>query len=209
MLPDIAPVLAPLGDAAMLPGPHQATVDLLAQGSTWALLGLFFLSATLEDVGIAIGAGIAVHGAFPWWAVFAVVCCGVFFGDAVTYTAGRLAHRWPWLQRQGGHPRAQWVLQLLRNKPVQALIIGRVVIGLRTPVYALAGFAGVPARTFFSLDALSVVIFVAVAASFGVVVGHPLARATGLPPGVATSAALMAVVVLWMSIHALVGRLRR
>ncbi|MBX3653004.1 MAG: VTT domain-containing protein [Ramlibacter sp.] len=181
--------------AAMLMswGELMQTLDALLLGDSpaWVLcLALALTTLLLEDVAIAAGVALAVKGALSWELSFVAVAGGIAAGDAGLYALGLGARRVPWLHRRyiaRPHRRSQWVQRQLRDSLPTAVLLARVIPGLRLLTYTACGFVRVPLAPFCAWVVVAVALWTAGLYWFSARVGHLLAEAWGLPPGVAVA----------------------
>ncbi|MGE3348482.1 MAG: DedA family protein [Ramlibacter sp.] len=164
---------------------------LLGDSPAWALcLALALTTLLLEDVAIAAGVALAVKGALSWELSFAAVAGGIAVGDAGLYALGLGARRVPWLHRRyiaQRHRRSEWVQHQLREGLPTAVLLARVIPGLRLLTYTACGFVRVPLAPFCFWVALAVALWTAGLYWFSAHVGHLLAAAWGVPLGLAVA----------------------
>lgn len=137
--------------AALQPGVARWQIVLLLAAST----------LLLEDVAIAAGAALAAYGSITWGAAFVAVASGIALGDLALYALGRAAGDVPWLYRRYIAGRAPVLRGQMESRLWRAVLLARVVPGLRLVTYTVCGFARVGLRRF------SVAVLVAVAAWTG------------------------------------------
>jgi membrane protein DedA with SNARE-associated domain len=128
----------------------------------WQILLLLAASTLLlEDLAIAAGAALAAVGSISWEAAFIAVAGGIALGDLGLYALGRAAGKVPWLYRRYIAGRAPELRGRLESRLWQAVLLARVVPGLRLVTYTVCGFARV------GLTKFSAAVLVAVAAWTG------------------------------------------
>lgn len=147
----------------------------------WGLFGLCATAGILNPVPedlVLVWAGIQVEqGALALAPALGVTIAGVYVRDLVVFLLGRLvgewllAHRWT-LRLLGAH-RVARAIRLVENHGTAAVVIGRGLVGMRTPVFLAAGAAGVGFRRFAVLDGLGVLITVPLVIGVGWAVGSP------------------------------------
>ena len=111
-----------------------------------------------EDFPLLYAGMRIADGSWGWWATITVALVGVAVRDALAWTLGRAVGDML-LRREGfrrwlggrGIDRAQ---RLISRHGASAVLLGRFMIGFRTPVFAVAGAMGVPLRAFATWDAL-------------------------------------------------------
>jgi membrane protein DedA with SNARE-associated domain len=120
--------------------------------SPWLLcLGLAVLTFALEDAAILAGVGVAHRGLLPLETAIAAVAMGIILGDLLLYAAGLAARRSAWVEARLGGPRMRTAGARLSRNLVAAVLIARVVPGLRTVTYAAAGLFQANFRLFAGL----------------------------------------------------------
>lgn len=154
----------------------------------------------LEDLAIAAGVALATQGAISWELSLAAVGGGIALGDLGLYAIGLGARRVPWLRRRYVGDKSLWARdQLLRRLP-SAVLLARVIPGLRLATYTACGFAQVPLPPFVVWVAVAVGLWTVGLYTLSAAIGHALAARFGLPPALAVALpiALLALSVpLW------------
>jgi membrane protein DedA with SNARE-associated domain len=126
----------------------QAALSGMATAPVIAIV-LALTTLLLEDLAIAAGAALATQGLISWDLAFVAVAGGIAVGDWGLYGLGAAARRVPWLQRRyiGGTRSAAWSHSLttqLHTRLFSAVMLARVVPGLRLVTYTACGFLRVP-----------------------------------------------------------------
>jgi membrane protein DedA with SNARE-associated domain len=168
---------------------------LTGMATPWVIgLALVLTSFLLEDVSIAAAAALATHGSISWESAFAWVFAGIAIGDIGLYGLGLGARRVPWLRRKYIEPQRHVDIKtrLERHLP-SAVLLARVVPGLRLVTYTLCGFARVPLLAFCLWVSLAVALWTAGLFGLGAVAGHALAQTLHLPQPVAVAIPIVAV----------------
>lgn len=154
----------------------------------------------LEDLAIAAGVALATQGAVGWPLALLAVGGGIALGDLGLYALGLGARRLPWLRRRTvGHTTDQVRARLQRHLP-SAVLLARVIPGLRLATYTASGFVRVPFAPFTAWVLLAVALWTAGLFALSALIGQALAHATGLPAplAVALPIVLLALAVpLW------------
>jgi membrane protein DedA with SNARE-associated domain len=168
---------------------------LAGMASPWAVgLALILTSFLLEDVSIAAAAALATHGTLSWEAAFAWVFAGIAMGDVGLYALGLCARRVPWLRRRYIEPQRHGGIKLrLESQLASAVLLARVIPGLRLVTYTLCGFARVPLLAFCLWVSLAVALWTAGLFWLGAFAGHALAQTLHLPQPVAVALPIIAV----------------
>lgn len=157
--------------------------ELMAQISGYpGLFGVCALAGLLvpvpEDV-VLLYAGIRIdHGHFTWLPTLLAVCLGVLLRDVIVYWIGRLVGDWllsrPWLPRLIGEKKLERSLRLVERRGTGAVVVGRLLVGMRTPVFLVAGASGVGFRKFVVVDAVGIVFTVPLFVLLGFWFGTPI-----------------------------------
>jgi membrane protein DedA with SNARE-associated domain len=168
---------------------RESLMAVLQGQASPALIAVVLALTTLllEDLAIAAGVALATQGALSWALSLAAVGGGIAIGDIGLYALGLGATRWPWLQRHGGGPRADWIRARLAGRLPSAVLLARVVPGLRLLTYTACGFMRVPLLAFVLWVLLAVSLWTLGLYGLSVAAGHALAQHLGLPPAVAVA----------------------
>jgi len=154
---------------------------------------LVLTTLLLEDVAIAAGVALATQGAISWGLSFAAVAGGIAAGDIGLYALGLGATRVAWLQRRFVGERTLWARdQLLRRLP-SAVLLARVIPGLRLLTYTACGFLRAPLLQFCAWVLLAVALWTAGLYALSVAIGQALAQTLGLPPTLAVALPILVV----------------
>jgi membrane protein DedA with SNARE-associated domain len=161
---------------------------LAGMAQPWLIaVALVLTTLLLEDLAIAAGVALATQGAISWPLSFAAVAGGIAAGDLGLYAMGMAATRVPWLRRRYIGDKSSWARdQLVRRLP-SAVLVARVVPGLRLLTYTVSGFVRVPLLPFSAWVALAVLLWTAGLYALSVLVGRAVAEHLGVPPAVAVA----------------------
>ncbi len=161
---------------------------LAGMAQPWLIAVVLVLTTLLlEDLAIAAGVALATQGAISWPLSFAAVAGGIAAGDLGLYAMGLAATRVPWLRRRYIGDKSIWARdQLVRRLP-SAVLVARVVPGLRLLTYTVSGFVRVPLLPFSAWVALAVLLWTAGLYALSVLVGRAVAEHLGVPPAVAVA----------------------
>ena len=167
----------------------------------WVLLPtLALITFLLEDAAIAAGTALALNGTIGWPAAFAAVAGGIAIGDLGLYGLGRLAVRIPALRRRLNDAPFQRAGTALEARLTAAVLVARVMPGLRFVTYTAAGLLGVPFPRFAALICAAVTVWTAglfwLAMALGRTLGDALERAVGLDPALAVILAVLSLAAL-------------
>jgi membrane protein DedA with SNARE-associated domain len=177
---------------------HQwLEMGLTGMASPWGIgIALVLTSFLLEDVSIAAAAALATQGTVSWEWAFAWVFAGIALGDIGLYAAGFGARSVPWLRRKyievERHGR---VKTRLEKHLSSAILLARVVPGLRLVTYTLCGFARVPLFSFCLWVCAAVALWTLGLFWLGAVAGSALADTLHLPQPVAVTLPIIAVAI--------------
>jgi membrane protein DedA with SNARE-associated domain len=183
---------------------QTALAGLAAPGAIALALALGTL--LLEDLAIAAGVALATEGLISWQLSLLAVGGGIALGDLGLYALGRAAIRLPALRRRPAHALSQRLRALLTHRLPAAVLLARVVPGLRLPVYTACGLLRVPPAPFTIWVLVSVLLWTLALYALGLAFGPALAQRLGLPPALAVA---LPIVLLVLALTALHGRLSR
>lgn len=172
-------------------------------------LALALTTLLLEDLAIAAGVALAAQGAISWELSIAAVAGGIALGDLGLYALGRGATRLPWLRRRFGGQRSDWARGKIATQLGSAVLLARVIPGLRLATYTACGFVGVPMLPFTAWVVLAVSLWTAGLYGLSAAIGHALAHALGLPLPVAVALPVVALALAFPLLRRLrLGRAR-
>ncbi len=131
-----------------------------------------------EDIAL-LYAGIRVaDGHFGWAGAAAVACTATLLRDVGVYLLGRALGEslltWPRVVSILGEAKIERARGLVEKHGTASVLIGRFLPGGRTPVFLVAGAAGVGFRKFVGVDALGILVAVPGMMLVGVWVGAPI-----------------------------------
>lgn len=155
------------------------------------MLVLALTTLLVEDLAIAAGAAVAAQGLLPWSAAFAAVAGGIAAGDLLLYGAGAAALRWPALQRRWGGERARPWRDRLQQRLPSAVLLARVIPGLRLVTYTACGWLRVPLGPFTAWVLLAVALWTAGLLALSAAAGAALMRWLPLPAPLAVALPLI------------------
>lgn len=165
------------------------TQAVLSGMATPAVIALVLALTTLlvEDVAIAAGVALATQGAISWELSLLAVGGGIAIGDLGLYGLGLAATRVPWLKRRYVGAKSDWARGKITQRLASAVLVARVVPGLRLVTYTTCGFVRIPLLPFTAWVLLAVTLWTAGLYALSVAIGQTLARTLGLPPAVAVA----------------------
>lgn len=161
---------------------------LAGMGSPVVLALVLALTTLLvEDLAIAAGVSLAAQGLISWELSIAAVSGGIALGDVGLYFMGLGATRLPWLKRRFGGARSDWARGSIEQRLGSAVLLARVIPGLRLATYTACGFVRVPLLPFACWVAAAVVLWTVGLYAVSAAIGQALAHHLGLPPAVAVA----------------------
>jgi len=163
-------------------------------GSPGAItLALALTTLLLEDLAIAAGVALATQGAISWALSFGAVGGGIAAGDVGLYAFGLAATRVPALKRRFvGAPSDRARSHIVRRLST-AVLLARVIPGLRLATYSACGFVRVPLLPFIAWVVVAVTLWTAGLYALSVALGQALAHTLGVPPAVAVALPIVAL----------------
>ena len=179
---------------------------LMGLAAPWVIaLALAATTLLLEDLAIAAGVSLATQGLIGWPLSLAAVGGGIALGDIGLYGLGLAATRVPWLRQRLAGPRTQWAHEALARRLPSAVLLARVIPGLRLLTYTACGFVRVPLLPFCAWVLLAVALWTAGLYALSVAIGQALAQQLGLSPALAVALPILvlaAAVPLWRWLRA-------
>lgn len=174
---------------------------LSGMAEPWVIAVVLVLTTLLlEDLAIAAGVSLATQGLISWGLSLAAVGGGIAAGDLGLYAVGWAATRVPWLRHRYVGERAMWASGQMQSRLPSAVLLARVIPGLRLLTYTACGFLRVPLLSFTAWVLLAVTLWTLGLYGLSVAFGHALTEALGLPPPVAVAIPILvlaAAVPLW------------
>jgi membrane protein DedA with SNARE-associated domain len=200
-----------------MPHSPEAVVALFQFSSAWfssvlsgmampavIAVALALTTLLLEDLAIAAGVALATQGAISWALSLTAVGAGIALGDLGLYGLGILATRVPWLQKRYVGPKSLWAREQILRRLGSAVLLARVVPGLRLATYTASGFVRVPFLPFTLWVLLAVTLWTAGLYLLSAAIGQALARTLGLPAPLAVALPIIVLalaVPLWRRWH--------
>jgi membrane protein DedA with SNARE-associated domain len=179
---------------------------LAGMAEPWVIAVVLALTTLLlEDVAIAAGVALATQGAISWELSLAAVGGGIAAGDLGLYGLGVAAQRVAALRRRFIGERSMWVRGQLERQLPAAVLLARVIPGLRLVTYTASGFFRLPLPVFTAWVVVAVSLWTLGLYALSVAVGQAIAQTFGVPPPVAVA---LPILVLAAAVP-LVRHLRR
>ena len=172
-------------------------------------LVLALTTLLLEDLAIAAGVALATQGLISWQLSLAAVGGGIAVGDLGLYALGLGATRVPWLKRRYIGEKSNWAREQIVRRLGPAVLLARVIPGLRLATYTACGFVAVPLLPFTAWVLLAVALWTLGLYGVSAAVGHALAERLGLPPAIAVALPIIALAIAFPLLRAARQRLRR
>jgi membrane protein DedA with SNARE-associated domain len=181
---------------------HEASTwfaQVLSGMASPAVIALVLALTTLllEDLAIAAGVALAAQGAISWELSIFAVGAGIAVGDLGLYGVGMLATRVPWLQRRYVGAKSDWAREKIVRRLSSAVLLARVIPGLRLATYTACGFVRVPFVPFSLWVLLAVTLWTVGLYVLSAAIGQALARTLGLPAPLAVA---LPIVVLALAV---------
>jgi membrane protein DedA with SNARE-associated domain len=150
-------------------------------------IALALTTLLLEDLAIAAGVALATQGVISWELSLAAVGGGIALGDLGLYAMGLGATRVPWLRKRYVGNRSAWAREQLVSRLPSAVLLARVVPGLRLATYTACGFVRVPIAPFTAWVMLAVTVWTVGLYGLSAAIGQSLTQHLGLPPPLAVA----------------------
>lgn len=189
----------------------QVTVELFnsamhGMAQPWTIaVALALTTLLLEDVAIAAGVAMATQGAVSWELAFAAVAGGIAAGDVGLYGLGMAANRVPLLRHKYIEGRSPWASEQLRRRLPSAVMLARVIPGLRLVTYTACGFLRVALGPFIAWVLLAVALWTAGLFWFSSALGAVISSTFHIPAPLAVALPIVALAL----VLPLLGRIKR
>ena len=183
---------------------------LAGMADPWTIaLVLALTTLLLEDLAIAAGVALAVQGLISWPLSAGAVGCGIALGDLGLYFLGVGATRSSWLHKRYVGDRTLWARAHITQRLPSAVLLARVIPGLRLLTYSACGFLRVPLAPFCAWVVLAVAVWTASLYLLSVSIGGALAAQLGIPAAMAVALPILVLAVAVPLVRALQQRQRR
>lgn len=182
-------------------GDWLAVFDAAMRGAAqpWLIcLALVLTTFLLEDVAIAAGAVLAVQGLLSWELALLAVGGGIALGDVGLYGLGLAARRVPALRRRLIDGRAGWLGEQIARRYAGAIVLARVIPGLRLVTYTACGFYRLPFVPFCIWVVLAVAVWTGGLMGLSAWIGTALSQALGIPPALAVALPIVLLALVLM-----------
>ena len=103
------------------------------------------------------------------------------------------ARRIPWLRRRYVGDRSDWARRNIQKRLATAVLMARVVPGLRLATYTTSGFVRVPLVPFIAWVVVAVTLWTIGLYALSAALGQALAEHLGLPPPVAVALPILLI----------------
>jgi membrane protein DedA with SNARE-associated domain len=176
----------------------QWTQAVLSGMGTPGVIAVVLALTTLlvEDLAIAAGVALATQGAISWGVSLGAVGGGIAVGDLGLYGLGMAATRVPWLRRRYVGAKSDWAREQINRRLGSAVLVARVVPGLRLLTYTTCGFVRIPLLPFTVWVLVAVSLWTVGLYALSVAIGQTLARTLGVPPAVAVALPILALALV-------------
>lgn len=158
-------------------------------------LALALTTLLLEDLAIAAGVALATQGLIGWPLSLLAVGGGIALGDLGLYALGLGARRVPWLERRYVGEKSLRLRGRIESQLPSAVLLARVIPGLRLATYTACGFVRVRFAPFTAWVLLAVALWTLGLYGASVAIGRQLAQHLGLPPALAVALPIVALAV--------------
>lgn len=170
---------------------------LAGHGSPLAIaIALALTTLLLEDLAIAAGVALATQGFIGWPLSLLAVGGGIAIGDIALYASGAAAGRLPRVKRRLALDDALAARERIGRNLPSAILIARVIPGLRLVTYTACGALTVPLARFTAWVCLAVTLWTAGLYALSAAIGDSLARTWGIPPAMAVALPVVALALL-------------
>ena len=179
----------------------MAMFDAALRGAAqpWLICTALVLTTfLLEDVAIAAGAVLAAQGLLSWELALLAVGGGIALGDVGLYGLGLAANRVPFLRRRLIDGRGRWMGEQLERSYAGAIVLARVIPGLRLVTYTACGFYRLAFAPFCAWVLLAVTVWTGGLMWFSAMVGAALSQALGIPPALAVALPIVLLALVLM-----------
>jgi membrane protein DedA with SNARE-associated domain len=174
-----------------------AQAALAGMAEPWVIAVVLALTTLLlEDVAIAAGVALATQGAISWPLSLFAVGGGIALGDLGLYALGLAAHRVAWCRARVQGARSERARATLERNLPSAVLLARVVPGLRFVTYTASGVLRLPFGRFTAWVLLAVTLWTLGLYGLSVAIGHALVAWLGVPPVVAVALPVIALALL-------------
>lgn len=161
---------------------------LSGMAEPWMIaVALAVTTLLLEDLAIVAGVALAANGDISLGLSLAAVGGGIAAGDLGLYAAGVAATRVPWLRRRYIGDRSLWAQQQLVLRLPSAVLLARVIPGLRLVTYTACGFVHVPLGPFVAWVGIAVAMWTLGLYGISFAIGSALTLHLGVPAPVAVA----------------------
>jgi membrane protein DedA with SNARE-associated domain len=156
-------------------------------------LALALTTLLLEDLAIAAGVALATQGLISWELSLIAVGGGIALGDLGLYALGVGARHVPWLRRRYIGDKTHWAREQLVRRLPSAVLLARVIPGLRLLTYTACGFLRVPLAPFTAWVTLAVTLWTVGLYALSVAIGQVLSLALGIPAALAVALPIVVI----------------
>jgi len=170
-----------------LPDPLSLASELSASSPALIALALALTTLLLEDLAIAAGVALATQGLIGWPLSLLAVGGGIALGDLGLYALGLGATRVPWLRRRYVGAKSDWARGQIERRLASAVLLARVIPGLRLATYTTCGFVRVPFAPFAAWVLAAVLLWTLGLYAVSVAVGQQLSQQLGIPSALAVA----------------------
>lgn len=186
----------------------EAVLSGMATPAVIAIV-LALTTLLLEDLAIAAGVALATQGVISWELSITAVGLGIALGDLGLYAMGLGARRVTWLQRRYVGDKSAWARRQIERRLGTAVLLARVIPGLRLVTYTTSGFVRVPLLPFTAWVALAVSLWTLGLYGLSAAIGQALAHHLGLSPPIAVALPILLLALAVPLVRSIRHRLQR
>jgi membrane protein DedA with SNARE-associated domain len=159
-------------------------------------LALALTPLLVEDLAIAAGAALATQGTVSWELAFVAVAGGIALGDVGLYALGAGARRVRWLERRFIGPPALALRARLSRQLPSAVLLARVIPGLRLLTYTASGFLRIHLPAFTAWVVVAVSAWTLALFALASALGRWLATTLSVPAPLAVAGPIVVLALL-------------
>lgn len=182
---------------------------LAGMADPWVIALVLALTTLLvEDLAIAAGVALAAQGTIGWTLSLTAVGGGIALGDLGLFALGLGARRVPWLRQRYVHIGDTCWRARVQSQLASAVLLARVIPGLRLLTYTACGFVRVRFAAFAAWVGVAVALWTAGLYVLSYAVGSAIAMRLDIPVPIAVAIPIAALALAVPLARRLVSLLR-